>query len=175
MPNPILVLYAHPGAHLSRVNRRLADAARALPGVRVHDLYDSYPDFSIDVAHEQGLAAAAAMIVLLHPVQWFSMPSLQKEWLDAVLLPGWAHGEHGTALAGKTCWLVATTGHAAQGHGRPFADFLPPYQQTAALCGMHWAEPHILHGAHLATEERVAAHVECFRARLAAFAAQGEA
>ncbi len=40
---------------------------------------------------------------------------------------------------------------------------------------MHWAAPHILHGAHLAGEEHVAAHVDSFRARLAAFAAQGEA
>jgi glutathione-regulated potassium-efflux system ancillary protein KefF len=175
MPNTILVLYAHPSAHLSRVNRRLADAARAIPGVRVHDLYDSYPDFYIDVAREQALAEAADAIVLLHPIQWYSMPSLQKEWLDAVLQPGWAYGEQGGALAGKACWLAATTGSAADAyragaaHGRPFADYLPHYQQTAALCGMRWEEPHILHGAHQVGEAAVAAHVNAFGARLAAF------
>ena len=56
MPNPrILVLYAHPAPHRSRINSRLAEAARALEGVLVHDLYETYPDFFIDVRREQAL------------------------------------------------------------------------------------------------------------------------
>ena len=168
-----LVLFAHPQAHLSRVNRPLAEAARAVPGVRVHDLYDSYPDFYIDVAAEQARLAAADVVVFLHPIQWYSMPSLLKEWVDAVLLPGFAHGEHGHALHGKTYWLVATTGSQADAyragavHGRPFDDYLPAFRQTAQLCGMRWETPHILHGAHQVDAAAVQAHVDAFAARLA--------
>lgn len=167
-----LVLFAHPQAHLSRVNRPLAEAARAVPGVQVHDLYESYPDFYIDVAAEQARLAAADIVVFLHPIQWYSMPSLLKEWVDAVLLPGWAYGEGGHALDGKTYWLAATTGspavaYSANGvHARPFDDYLPAFRQTAQLCGMRWETPHILHGAHQVGAAAVQAHVDAFAARL---------
>lgn len=175
MPKNILVIYAHPRAHLSQVNRRLADAARAIDGVHVHELYETYPDFYIDVPREQALLAAADVVVFMHPIQWYSMPSLLKEWVDAVLQPGWAYGEHGAALRGKVYWLVVTTGSSHQAysaggaHGRPFGDYLPQFEQTAALCGMHWESPHILHGVHHADAAALQAHVDTFAARLAAF------
>jgi len=176
MPNHrILVLYAHPAPHRSRINRHLAEAARALDGVLLHDLYETYPDFFIDVAREQALAEQAAMLVFLHPLRWYSMPSLLKEWVDAVLQPGWAYGPGATALRGKGYMLALTTGSPdaayAEGgrHGRPFEDFLPPFRQTAALCGMEWQAPHILHGANSASDAAVDAHVGAFRDRLQHF------
>ena len=176
MPNHrLLVLYAHPAPHRSRINRRLAEAARSVDGVLLHDLYETYPDFFIDVAREQALAEQAELIVFLHPLRWYSMPSLLKEWVDAVLQPGWAYGPGATALQGKGYLLAVTTGSplasyaAGERHGRPFEDFLPPFQQTAALCGMHWLAPHILHGANSSDEGAVDTHVAAFRARLTAF------
>ena len=174
-PRKILVLFAHATRHLSRVNRKLADAARQLEHVDVHDLYEAYPDFYIDVAAEQARAQAADMLVLLHPLQWYSMPALMKEWVDAVLLPGWAYGHGGDALAGKTFLLAVTTGSPAeqyaqgQAHARPFDDYLPPFRQTAALCGMRWAEPHVLHGAHQIDDVDVERHVDAFVQRLTGF------
>jgi len=171
----ILVLYAHPAPHRSRINRRLAEAAQSLEGVLLHDLYETYPDFFIDVTREQALLEAAELVVFLHPLRWYSMPSLLKEWVDAVLQPGWAYGPGATALRGKGYLLALTTGSPAaayaegERHGRPFDDFLPPFQQTAALCGMRWLAPHILHGANSADDETVDAHVAAFRARLQAF------
>jgi len=176
MPTPrILVLYAHPAPHRSRINRRLADAARALDGVLVHDLYETYPDFFIDVPREQALLAQAELVVFLHPIRWYSMPSLLKEWVDSVLEPGWAYGPGATALRGKGYWLAVTTGspedayHPGERHGRPFEAYLPPFEQTALLCGMHWWPPHILHGANGADDAAIDAHVANFRARLEAF------
>ncbi|MES3023757.1 MAG: NAD(P)H-dependent oxidoreductase [Pseudomonadota bacterium] len=176
-PNPrILVLYAHPAPHQSQVNQRLAQAAARLPHVTVHDLYETYPDFAIDVAREQALVEQADMLVFLHPIYWYSMPSLLKEWVDAVLQPGWAYGKDGAALQGKRYWLVVTTGSAAEAyqpgapHGRPFADFLAPFEQTAALCGMRWIAPHVLHAAHAGDAAAVEAHIAAFAERLAAYA-----
>lgn len=171
----ILVLAAHPNWRESRVNRRLLAAARGIERVRVHDLYVRYPDYDIDIAAEQAGAAPADLIVLLHPIQWYSMPALQKLWLDEVLAYGWAYGQGGTALQGKDLWLVATTGgtqgsYHPQGYNRYFFDaFLPPYEQTAALCGMRFLPPLLLHGARSASEQSVAEHVAIFEARLRSY------
>lgn len=174
-PRKILVLFAHSARHLSRVNRQLAEAVRQLDHVELHDLYETYPDFYIDVAAEQARLAAADMLVLLHPLQWYSMPALLKEWIDAVLLPGWAYGNGGNALAGKTYLLAVTTGSPAHAyaygevHGRPFEHYLPAFRQTAELCGMRWAEPHVLHGAHQVDDAAVARHVDGLVERLTDF------
>lgn len=171
----ILVLAAHPNWRESRVNRRLLAAAREVTGVQVQDLYASYADYDIDVAAEQAHAAAARLIVLLHPIQWYSMPALLKLWLDEVLVYGWAYGPGGTALRGKDLWLVATTGgpessYHPQGYNRYFFDaFLPPYEQTAALCGMRFLPPLVLHGAHRASEQSVADHVAVFSQSLRSY------
>jgi glutathione-regulated potassium-efflux system ancillary protein KefF len=177
----ILVLYAHPAPHRSPVNRRLAEAAGATPGVVLHDLYNTYPDFDIDVERERALAREASLLVFLHPIRWYGMPSLLKEWLDVVLVPGWAYGKRDSArtgeLQGKGYWLVATTGSGEDAyqpgglHGRPFSDFLAPFEQTAALCGMDWIAPLIMHGAAHAVDAAVEAHVAEFARRLHAYAA----
>jgi glutathione-regulated potassium-efflux system ancillary protein KefF len=172
---PVLVLAAHPDWRASRVNRRLFDAARESPSAAVRDLYSLYPDFDIDVPAEQAAAQAAQLIVLLHPFQWYSMPPLQKLWFDEVLTYGWAYGHQGTALQGRDLWLVTTTGgpeesYHPQGYNRYFFDaFMPPYEQTAALCGMRFLPPLVLHGARRASESEIAGHVAVFRDRLAAY------
>jgi glutathione-regulated potassium-efflux system ancillary protein KefF len=171
-PADVLVLAAHPNWRESRVNRRLRDAARGVQGVHVQDLYAHYADYDIDIAAEQALAQAARLIVLLHPVQWYSMPALLKLWIDEVLAYGWAYGPGGTALQGKDLWLVASTGgpessYHPQGYNRYFFDaFLPPYEQTAALCGLRFLPPLILHGAHAAKDDVLAQHAEVFVRRL---------
>jgi len=171
-PERIAVLAAHPNWRESRVNLRLRAVAQEVAGVKVNDLYALYPDYDIDVPREQAGAQSAQLIVLLHPIQWYSMPALLKLWLDEVLTYGWAYGPGGTALQGKDLWLVATTGgpessYHPQSYNRYFFDaFLPPYEQTAALCGMRFLPPLLLHGAHRATEEAVAEHVAVFADRL---------
>lgn len=171
----VYVLAAHPSWRESRVTRQLFDEARSVPGVQVRDLYGSYPDYDIDVAAEQASAEAATLLVLLHPIQWYSMPALMKLWLDEVLRYGWAYGRAGTALRGKDLWLVASTGgpegsYHPQGYNRYFFDaFLPPYEQTAALCRMRFLPPLLLHGAHRVGEREVQAHADVFRQRLASY------
>ena len=166
----ILILYAHAMPHASRVNRAMIDAARALPNVTVRDLYETYPDFH--VAAEQALLDAADLVVFQHPIQWYSMPALMKEWLDVVLEAGYAYGEGGNALRGKGYCLCVTTGSPAAAyradglHSLAFEAFLPQFRQTAWLCGMGWQPPLVLHGAHQVTGDEVAAHVARYVALL---------
>jgi glutathione-regulated potassium-efflux system ancillary protein KefF len=171
----IYLLAAHPHWRDSRVNRQLVRAARGVEGVEVNDLYDSYPDYAIDVEAEQAKLARADLVVLMHPIHWYSMPPLQKLWLDEVLSYGWAYGTGGTALVGKDLWLVATTGgpeesYHPQSYNRYFFDaFLPPYEQTGVLCGMRFLPPLILHGARSASDDEVQSHVQTFSERLSSF------
>jgi glutathione-regulated potassium-efflux system ancillary protein KefF len=175
-PRDILVLAAHPDLGRSTATRAVLDALRASPAagrVELRDLYRLYPDFHIAVDAEQRALAAARLVVMLHPIYWYSMPALQKLWLDEVPRLGWAYGPGGTALQGKDFWLVASTGggpeaYAPGGHNHHGIDaFLLPYRQSARTCGMHWLAPQILHGAHRATEDQLRAHAELFVKRLA--------
>ena len=176
----IYLLAAHPHWRESRVNRRLLAAAREVDGVDVNDLYASYPDYAIDADAERERLARADLLVLMHPIQWYSMPPLQKLWLDDVLRYGWAYGAGGSALAGKDLWLAATTGgpeesYHPSSYNRYFFDaFLPPYEQTAVLCGMRFLPPLILHGARSASASEVDAHVDTFAQRLANYPAWPE-
>lgn len=182
----VLVLSAHPDLRLSRVNRALLEAARGLAAgegstttVAVRDLYALYPDYVIDVPAEQAALERADLVVWQHPVHWYGPPPLMKLWMDEVLALGWAYGSSGgragTALNGKDVWLVASTGgseaaYRPDGYNRYFFDaFLPPYEQTAALCGMRFLPPLIFHGARSAPEAEVAAHVEVFAQRLGSY------
>jgi glutathione-regulated potassium-efflux system ancillary protein KefF len=176
----IVVLVAHPELEQSRANRRLLDAALALQKdgngrVAVRDLYALYPDYLIDVDAEQAALAAARLVVWQHPIRWYGMPPLMKLWCDDVLGFGWAYGPGGTALRGKDVWLVASTGGAEEsyrpeGYNRYFFDaFLPPYEQTAALCGMRFLPPHVLHGAHRASDAELAEHAQSYAKHLATY------
>lgn len=178
----IVVIAAHPQIEHSRVTRALLRATQALPAgrVAVRDLYALYPDYYIDTAAEQAALAAARLVVWLHPVHWYSMPPLMKLWLDEVFAFGWAYGPGGQALRGKSLWLAASTGgsedsYRPDGHNRYFFDaFLHPYEQTAALAGLRWLPPLVLHGAHRAVDADIAAHAALFAERLAAWPAWPE-
>ena len=170
----VLVLAAHPHLESSRVNRALQHAVAGLAGARVElrDLYALYPDYLIDVEEEQAALAGARLVVWQHPIHWYSMPPLMKLWIDDVLAFGWAYGPGGRALAGKDLWLVASTGgpedsYRPDGYNRHLFDaFLPPYEQTAALCGMRFVPPMVLHGAHRVDDAGLAAHVRLVAERL---------
>ncbi|MDB5816644.1 MAG: dehydrogenase [Rhizobacter sp.] len=170
----VLVLVTHPNLEASVVNRRLMKAAHRAE-VEVRDLYALYPDYLIDVEAEQAALARAKLVVLQHPLQWYSMPPLMKLWLDDVLSFGWAYGPGGTALNGKNLWLVTSTGgpqesYHPQSYNRYFFDaFLPPYEQTAALCGMRFLPPLVLHGATQVGHDTLESHVQTYFDQLVSY------
>ena len=158
---PVLILFAHPALQKSRVNRVLIDGVRDLEGVTVHDLYEAYPDFDIDVRREQLLLLEHDIVVFMHPFFWYSTPAILKEWQDLVLEHGWAYGREGTALHGKTFLSAITTGgrevaYCREGYNRfAIQELLAPLEQTARLCGMESLPPFVVHGTHGITEEEI--------------------
>lgn len=150
----VLVLFAHPRLERSRSNRALLQRFPEDARITLHDLYERYPDFNVDIAHEQGLVEAHDTIVLHHPIYWYSVPPLLKQWIDLVLAFGWAYGPNGIAVKGKT-WLHAVTtagmreAYSKEGyHGSTLLEFLLPLKRTATLCGMRWLPPFAVHGTN---------------------------
>ncbi len=172
----ILVLYAHPHPQHSVAGKALLDGLADLDAVAVRPLYDLYPDFDIDAGAERAALAAARLVVWQHPLYWYGVPALLKLWWEQVLVRGWAYGDGGTALRGKDCLWVTTTGALAEAyseqgmHGHPFGAFVPAVRQTARFCGMNWLEPIVVHGAHRSSPETLRAHAARYRARLEPYA-----
>lgn len=175
---PVVLIFAHPYPDRSIANRRLLEAVDDLAGVNVRSLYDLYPTFDIDVSGEQAALAQAEVVVLQHPLYWYSVPSLLKHWFDKVLARGFAYGPGGKALWGKRCLWVVTTGGDDQAfsvhgmHGRPFREFVPVVEQTALFCGMSWEEPLVVHGAHRLADAELAFAARSYRERLEQLAAR---
>jgi glutathione-regulated potassium-efflux system ancillary protein KefG len=172
-----LLVLAHPALERSRANQRMLQAAREVAGVTVHDLYEVYPDFTIDVRAEQKRLVDHAVIGLQFPLYWYSTPALLKEWLDLVWLHGFAYGHGGTALHGKRLFVACTTGGRAETYGPDgynsysMEEFLRPLEQTARLCGMEWEKPFVLHAAGAKTDLALKCGADAYRQRLAALAA----
>ena len=167
--NRTLILFAHPSLEKSRVNKMLVSAVQDLPGVKVRDLYEEYPEFDIDVRREQSLLEEHDALILQHPFFWYSTPALIKEWLDLVLEHGWAYGSEGTVLKGKRVLNAITTGgrdtaYRRGGHNQfTMREFLAPIEQTFKLCGMEYLPPFVIHGTHGMTTEQITSHASEYK------------
>ncbi len=162
----ILILFAHPALEKSRINIKLAAAVKKLSGITFNNLYESYPDFYIDVVKEQQMLLMHDIIVWQHPFYWYSSPALLKEWFDLVLQHGFAYGEKGRALEGKKVLSIVSTGGRSEVYTREgrnhysINQFLVPFKQSANLCRMEYLPPYIIHGSHTITEAEIDQHVK---------------
>ncbi|HUQ53609.1 MAG TPA: NAD(P)H-dependent oxidoreductase [Gammaproteobacteria bacterium] len=165
----ILVLFAHPRLRQSVVQRAMLAAITGLPDITVRDLYADYPDLMIDARREQAELLAHDVLVLQHPLYWYSSPAIIKEWLDIVLEEGWAYGVGGKRLHGKFLLNAISTGgpqEAYHGKGRnrfPVRSLLAPFDQTAYLCGMGWLEPFVVHAGRKLDAAALSGRCERYR------------
>lgn len=150
----VLIVFAHPALEKSRVHRRLIASVPRDERVTFRDLYERYPAFDIRVEEEQRLLTEHDVIVLQHPLYWYSAPPLLKEWLDLVLEHGWAYGSEGNALDGKVMLQAISAGGQAsayceEGYNRyTIRQYLRPFEGTARLCGMTYLPPWVVFGTH---------------------------
>ncbi|MBU3013074.1 NAD(P)H-dependent oxidoreductase [Polaribacter vadi] len=155
----ILVLFAHPKYEKSTVNTALIEYIKDKVNVTIHDLYEKYHDFHIDVKAEKELLQQHDIIIWHHPFYWYSCPPLLKQWIDMVLEFNWAYGPKGKALEGKICLNTITTGaskamYCSEGtNSFTVRQFLRPFEQTANLCNMSYFPPFAVMGTHKLTED----------------------
>ena len=173
--NRVLILFAHPALEKSKVNRQLIEAVRGLDAVTIHDLYEAYPNFHINVKYEQELLLSHDIIVFQHPFYWYSSPALLKEWQDLVLEYNFAYGHQGTALAGKRFLSTITTGGSEKAYCREgdnrfsIRELLVPFEQTARLCSMQYLPPFVIYGTHqLREQHQIAEHVSDYQTAIVA-------
>jgi glutathione-regulated potassium-efflux system ancillary protein KefG len=167
--NKVLILFAHPLYEKSRVNKTLLNNIPTSNNITVHDLYELYPEFDIDVKYEQKLVEAHDIIIWQHPLYWYSSPPILKQWIDLVLEYGWAYGKSGEALRNKKLFQVITTGGAKSNYTEAGKDhysilqLLEPFNQTAKVCGMHYMPPFVIHGAHNITKQECESEALLYR------------
>lgn len=165
----VLILFAHPRYEKSRANKALLAALRDQECVTIHDLYEEYPDFNIDVAHEKKMLLSHQIIVWQYPLYMYGAPALLKQWIDLVLEHGWAHGANGDKLENKLILNTITTGGTRESYSRDgfnrhtLPDFLIPLEQTAHLCRMTWLPPFAVQGTYRLTDDRLAEYAEQYR------------
>ncbi|ACF45170.1 MAG: NAD(P)H-dependent oxidoreductase [Prosthecochloris sp.] len=157
----ILILFAHPAFEKSRVNRQLIRGIDTLEGVTFHDLYQRYPEMDIDTSYERALIERHDIVLLQYPFYLFGMPALMKEWMDLVLVHGWAFGSRGNALNGKWFGCVITTGgsrasYCRDGYNRfSIRELTCPLEQVAHLCRMQYLPPFVVHGTNAIRSEEI--------------------
>jgi len=160
----ILILFAHPAFHKSRINRILIEGLQEKNNVTFHDLYESYPDFNINIKREQELLLQHDCVIFHHPFFWYSVPAILKEWQDLVLQHGWAYGSKGIALKDKIFFSVLTTGGPKQAyvkesfHNHTILELIAPILQSFRLCKMIILPPFVVHGTHAMENEQINSH-----------------
>ncbi|MBT3384597.1 MAG: NAD(P)H oxidoreductase [Prolixibacteraceae bacterium] len=165
----ILVIFAHPAFHKSRINKQMIHTIKNIEGVTINNLYEKYPDFFIDVKKEQDLLVEHDIIIWHHPFYWYSSPALLKEWFDLVLQIGFAYGISGQALEGKIAFSVISTGGRKEIYSKTgrnnftINQFLVPFEQSANLCRMEYFPPFVIHGSHTISHSEIDKHAEKFK------------
>ena len=157
----ILILFAHPAFHKSRVNKKMIGEINDIEGITFNNLYEEYPDFHIDIKKEQNQLLNHDIIIWHHPFYWYSAPAILKEWIDLVLQHGFAYGRTGTSLKNKHVLSVITTGGRREAYQTDgfnqytMRQFLVPFERTVTLCNMNYLPPFVVHGSHLLTEDEM--------------------
>lgn len=178
-----LILMFHPDPEKSVANAALARAAAEVDGVEVVDMAAAYPDRRIDLMTDGAVEAqrllSADRIVFQFPVQWYSVPSLMKDWIDAVftrIYYVFAESE-GDRLEGTPLMIAATAGNTPEnyqpggGVAISLEEIFTPLRATAVRAGLPWHPPHILYHANALSEAQLAAAGPDYQAALRAFIA----
>ncbi len=172
----ILILFAHPALEKSRVNKSLIETLQSVEGATLHDLYECYPEMDIDIPVERQLLLDHDVVLFQYPFLLFGPPALVKEWMDLVLVHGWAFGRNGNALRGKwVCHFITTGGsegsYTRKGFNRfTMKELLAPLEQAALLCGMRYLPPYAIHGTNVMTFDTIEEEAQQYRYALQALA-----
>ncbi len=146
-----LVIFVHSDVNNTSIaNRHIINRLKTADGVEIRDLYQLYPDFSINVEAEQQAILNADVVLFQYPFHWYNVPGMLKEWIDRVFVRGFAYGS-GRKLEGKTLLVSTTIGGPEEsyqtGGTNTFTvqEFLKPFEQMAKFTGMIFNTPIVSH------------------------------
>ncbi|MGG3640068.1 NAD(P)H-dependent oxidoreductase [Bacillus gobiensis] len=157
----VLVIVAHPNLEESRANRSFMHEMSKHEEITVVNLYQKYPDWSIDIEQEQALLLKYDRIVFQFPFYWYSCPPLLKKWFDDVLTYGWAFGSQGDKLKGKE-FIIATTAGGTEREFRAGGDnwftiseYFRPIQATLWKCNGSFLPIFVTYNADAGSDEYI--------------------
>lgn len=149
----LTIILAHQHYAKSTANKTIIECLKKkYPDVKVRYIADLYPDFMIDVDMEQQNLIESDVILLQFPIYWYNMPAILKRWFDLVLAYGFAYGEGGDKLKGKTLIVSATAGGREESYTpigsmhfrlRPFINNI---ESSTYYCQMNFAKPILGYG-----------------------------
>ncbi len=155
----IMVIAVHPNLNNSRANQALARELKDHTDIYFRDLYQEYPNWSINVEREQQLLLQYDRVVFQFPFYWYSYPPLLKKWFDDVLTFGWAFGPGGDHLKGKEFMVVTTTGGTERQYRSggynwfTISELLRPIQSTLTRCNGTYLPAFVTYNANEGTGE----------------------
>jgi putative NADPH-quinone reductase len=158
-----LILYFHPEHERSHANRALIEAAAAVDGVTVTDMYALYPGGVVDVEAEVIRLFTADRLILQFPIHWYAPPPLLQAWQNSVLTRMFyiKAAEEGERIRDLPLMVAATAGNVPEAY-KPtginlfsLEDLLHPLHATASRCALKWVDPFLVYRANrLSPEER---------------------
>lgn len=147
-----IIILAHPDITHSNISKTwITSLNEKNPEIKVHNIYELYPDWQIDTVAEQALLEEYDRVIFQYPLFWYNMPPLLKKWLDEVFAYGWAYGSTGDKLAGKEFGLAVTTGGIEDVYQESvygtISQLLQPMISTAKFVNAKYIGQHIFYGA----------------------------
>ena len=170
----ITALIAHPYPKFSLVSVPLVQGLRErFPDMKVRELYELYPDASIDVFEERRAVSESSLILFSHPVFWYSVPALLKQWFDDVLGYGFAYGRGGSALRGKGVLWLPVLGAGLDDEGPRSAEDIriaeAPLRRMWETCGAKWLAPQVFDGRYPYSADEFGAQLDHIAQAMAAW------
>ncbi len=165
-----IIILAHPDLSQSHINKaRIETLQQTNPEIEIHNLYQKYPDWNIDVAAEQKLLESGDRVILEYPFQWYSTPPLLKKWIDEVWLQGWAYGAGGDKLKGKEFGVVISTAGISEAYTETVFgtvdELLKPMESTIKFVGANYIGHNAFLGAYTPdAQERLAKDMDAYLA-----------
>ena len=149
----LTIILAHGNYSKSTANKTIIECLKAkYPDVEIRNIAELYPDFNIDIEAEHASLLKADVVLLQFPVYRYTMPAILKQWCDRALSSGFAYGEGGDKLKGKTLIASITAGGGEEaytpiGHMHfRLGQFFTNIESTAYYCQMNYAEPVLGYG-----------------------------
>ncbi|MBC2121085.1 NAD(P)H-dependent oxidoreductase [Listeria marthii] len=165
-----LVIIAHPNIENSRVNKVWKEALlKNTADVQIHELYQAYPNWDIDVAFEQQQLQNYDKVIIQFPFYWYSYPPLLKKWFDDVFSHGWAYGSKGDKMADKKLALAISIGDKQYNYqenapiGYSLETLLTPFRATINHIKADYRGAHTIFGSSFeVTDEEIAENAKVY-------------
>lgn len=146
-----LIILAHPSYETSIANKTIINFLQQTElNFEVRNIAKLYPHQKINIEEEQQALLRHDLVILQHPMYWFSAPAILKSWFDQVLTYQFAYGSKGNKLQSKTLLQSITVGQVEKNFldhsgNNIMNELLLPFKKSAEYINMNYKIAPILY------------------------------